>query len=274
MTIQEVADNFKKDLITSGFSNENIIKLFFCDEYGQDNKSRKMAEAFRLQLGDLHKKIEVKYYTDVSIGRPGSSADSDLGGKGALRHCQMGNGAFCFKLSCLVGRAKSFREGLNESGNPSSFFSGTNPQSIRLKYPTYSHSVLKYFAQSIVQAINKDKLLSKQPHLAQDVLNILPTNLNDYLVDSLTLNTKTIVLEMKINKAELIDALQKMGIQLPEPTSVRAVNLAPLCVEVSDFFGSAYSPFTKLDDSVSFLLDDYDELMHASEDIDDSIRPK
>ena len=274
VTVEEVAANFKADLLIPEFNNDNIVKLFFCDEYAQDNKAKKMAETFRDNLGELYRDLEVKYYTDVSIARPGPVVDSQMSTKAALRNLKMGNDLICFNLSCVVGNAKSFRHGLNESDTSLGFFSGGNTQYEKIIYPKFSHPILKQLADSLIMAVKNDKILSKRPNIAQEILNLIPTDLKYYLCQGLTLTCNNINLEMKINKEQLVNMLVKMGISLEGLSTESGLNNEKIVpsgwVDNDDFFGNINITYEALDDSVMFTpLEDYDEVLETlkSEDI-------
>lgn len=218
MTINDVAEHFKSDLVIRGFSNDNIVKLFFCDEYGQDNKSCRMAKQFREQLGKAHQAMEIKYYTDVSIGIPGTRIDGLLRAKGAVRSFQMTNDLFYFNLSCVVGRAKNFRQGLDETkaiASKSCFFI-SSPQK-KIKYPEFSHPILKRFAEELVKIVQSDKAFTRnQGIIIDELLQSLPRTITQYLVNSLTINCQNLKLDIRINKPLLESYLIKAGVISPK----------------------------------------------------------
>ncbi|MCW8470948.1 hypothetical protein OQJ19_09860 [Fluoribacter gormanii] len=233
LTIEKVAEHFIKDLVISNFSDKNIVKLFFCDECRLENKSRSMAEQFRKQLGESLQKIEIEYYSEVSLSVPGVEEHSLFGGaKGALKTLRMSNDIFDFNLTCLVGKAKTFRHGLNEKSSISALSSSVSSarffdsrvQQEKVKYPKYSHPILKNLAEKLVKLIQSDKLLSKnQEHIIDELLAFLPRDIKSYKESSIKFTGKSIKLEFTINKAILALYLNKLGITTEESETLESV---------------------------------------------------
>ncbi|WP_454783049.1 hypothetical protein [Legionella sp. WA2022007384] len=229
LTIESVAKNFITDLVIPNFSDKNVIKLFFCDEYRLENKSRCMAEQFRKQLGEALQKMEIEYYSKVSLTVPGIEAQSLFAGaKGAVKVLHMSNDVFDFNLTCLVGKAKMFRHGLNEQTSvsaPSSCllsarFFGRPLQHKKVEYPEYSHPILKELAKKFVRIIQSDKLLSKnQDNIIDELLSLLPRNIKSYMVGSTKFTGKSVKLEFNINKEILKLYLKELGIA-PEKSEI------------------------------------------------------
>ncbi len=217
LSIQEVAAHFQQDLMFAHFSNQNVVKLFFCDVYGQDEKSKEMAEAFRECLGKPHQSLDVNYYTDVCVSTQ-QKPDSQLRTKKGVRHVQITNPVFSFQLQCIVGSAKSFRQGLNEAGNPNTLFLSSTSKPQKITYPKYSHHFIRQLAEILVHAIQSDKILSQQQDsIISELLPLLPNKLSNYLVDGFQIEVENFVFEMKINKQKLLQYyMAKADISLPE----------------------------------------------------------
>lgn len=271
LTIDEVAENFKSDLMIEGFSNANIVKLFFCDEYAKKNKPRQMAEQFRTQLGESHQSMEIKYYTDVSIGLPGTATDGLLSSKGAVRAFQMKNDLFCFNFSGLVGRARAFRQGLDvvEDTSPYSFFSSAPTP---VKYPKFSHPVLNHLAHELVKMIQNDKFFSKnQSMIIDELLASLPLDISDYLVDSITISGKNMKFEMLINRSLLEAFLIKSGVIIEDKPIIspsKGANSKQSWIDESDYLGAIDTSFTAFHGDNSFALTDYEEMLDSEEQIE------
>ncbi|WP_238589428.1 hypothetical protein [Legionella cincinnatiensis] len=271
LTIEEVAKNFKSDLAIEGFSNNNIVKLFFCDEYARKNKPRQMAEQFRKQLGESHQAMEIKYYTDVSIGLPGTGTDGLLSSKGAVRAFQMKNDLFCFNLSCVVGRARAFRQGLDvvEDASKYNFFTSARKA---VEYPKFSHPILDHLAHELVNMIQHDKFFSKnQSVIIDELLGSLPLDISGYLVESLTITGKNLKFEMRINKSRLEEFLIKSGVIIEDESiasPARDTKQKQTWVDEDDYFGAVNTSFTDFHGDDFFALTDYEELLDSEDSLE------
>lgn len=272
LTIEEVAKNFKSDLVIEGFSNNNIVKLFFCDEYAKKNKPRQMAEQFRMKLGESHQSMEIKYYSDVSIGLPGGGTDGSLSSKGAVRAFQMESDLFCFNFLGVVGRARTFRQGLNvveDTSRKYDFFTSV-PKAV--KYPKFSHPILNHLARELVKMIQNDKFFSKnQSNIIAELLGSLPLDISDYLVDSLTISGKNMKFEMRINKSRLEEFLIKSGVIIedkPVTSPSKSTNSKPGWIDESDYLGAFDTSFTAFNGDSSLALPDYEEMLDSKEHLE------
>ena len=270
ISIDEIAERFTLDLISPKFNNDNIVKLFFCDEFAQDNKARRMAEQFRSRLDKAHENMEVKYYTDVSIGRPGTG-DEKFGAKLAVRQHQMNSNLFMFQLTCRAGNAKSFRHGLNEPANNSMQFFSPPLIDNSERFAEFSHPILIKLANAVTDVVLADKILGRnQEAIIKDIVDTLPNQVSDYLVDSLTIEAKNAVLQMKINKPLLKAYLLQEGVITSHddehlaPAQVHRTN--SVWIDEEDYLGISdkitTSDFTEIDnESTIFSLTDFNEVL-------------
>ncbi|WP_454786148.1 hypothetical protein [Legionella sp. WA2024007413] len=227
--IEDVAAHFTEDLVIPNFSDNNVIKLFFCDEYRQENKSRSMAEQFRKHLDKSLQKIEIEYYSEVSLSVPGAARSVLGGAKGALKTLHMTNDLFDLSLTCLAGKAKTFRHGLNEqpftsvsSFSVSARFFDPPRKPEKINYPEYSHPILQEFAEKLVRIIQCDKILSKNQHyLIGELLFLLPRDIKSYQVSGLKFTGKSIILEFNINKELLNLYLNQFAISPEQSESLQ-----------------------------------------------------
>ncbi|WP_115700406.1 hypothetical protein [Legionella sainthelensi] len=272
LTIEEVARNFKSDLVIEGFSNSNVVKLFFCDEYAKKNKPRQMAEQFRTELGDSHQSMEIKYYSDVSIGLPGTGTDGLLSSKGAVRAFQMKSDLFCFNFSGVVGRARAFRQGLDVVEDTSTKYDFFKSVPKTVKYPKFSHPMLHHLARELVKMIQNDKFFSKNQSLIIDeLLRSLPLDISDYLVDSITLNGKNMKFEMLINKSRLEEFLIKSGVIIedkPITSTSESTKSKHGWIDETDYLGVLDTSFTAFNGASSFALTDYEEMLDSEDPLE------
>lgn len=243
MTIDEVAANFESDLLSPKFSKDNVIKLYFCDASGKEHKARKMAVRFREQLSEPYQTIPVKYYTDVSIGIPGTYDPKDvLSSKMAKRSVRMSNELCHFNLVYVVGNAKSFRHELDEPKDvvhePQFFKSAVKA----IKYPKFAHPLLKQLAEGLVKIVQDDPIFARNAdEIIEELLKNLPRDLKSYLVDSLTITSGKLKLEMHINTPRLESYLSKLGVlPVSEPEHSSLVSKKPVkaWVDEEDFMGT------------------------------------
>jgi hypothetical protein len=243
MTIDEVAANFESDLLSPKFSKNNVIKLYFCDESGKEHKARKMAVRFREQLSEPYQTIPVKYYTDVSVGVPGSFyAEGLLNTKAAVRTLHMSNDLCHFNLLYVVGNAKSFRHELDapkDVVHEPQFFKRAAKAIV---YPKFAHPLLKQLAEGLVKIVLDDPIFARNAdEIIEELLKTLPRDLKSYLVDSLTITNGKLKLEMHINKPRLESYLSKLGVlPVSEPEHSTAVSKKPVqaWVDEEDFMGA------------------------------------
>lgn len=271
MTIKEVAERFKTDLVNEGFSSNNIVKLYFCDAYAKNNKPRKMAQEFRDQLAKSLKTMEIKYYSDVNICPPGIGVSDALSAKEALRSFPLKNDFFCFNLLCPVGRVREFRQGLNVIESRSTahpFFAGTSKP---IHYPEYSHVLLKQLAQQLVQMIQNDNVLAKNKSVIIDELLLcLPRTISEYLVDSLSITGKTMKFEMRINLEKLNDYLIKNKVIIKPITPIVDTQKAKQSwIDEEDYSEEINtSSFERLHLGSFLALTDYQEILDMEEQLE------
>ena len=268
LTIEQVAEHFKQDLMFGQFSNKNTVKLYFCDVHAKDEKAKKMAEAFRGNLGKSFQSLEVQYYTDVSISAPVTSANQEKGfasGKNASRIIQIQHPLLCFELSYLIGRAKEQRHGLSDKKPPvkTPFFSSSKA---RFTIPEFSHPLLQKFAESIISFIQEDKLLSKkQDEVIKELFAILPTDLKEYAVDSVTLRNTNLKITLKINKSLLKEFLKQDHLAPEEKASSAQKDKTDTVksgwVDSEDLLEEEHFSFSRPTELLDFKnLEDYSEL--------------
>ncbi len=215
LSVQEIAQHFQQDLMLEGFSNNNTVKLYFCDVHAQDEKAKKMAMAFREQLGKDYSTMDVQYYTDVSICYPTSTPQEDKelsNRKLAFGAIEMKSPLFAFRLKYPIGRAKEYRHSLNEEQKQESssrFFKSKPPP---VDYSKFTNPLIKKFAENLVRFIQEDKLLSKkQEEIIKELFAILPDNINDYLGNKLTIKGTNLHLTLMINKPLFLEFLKAEG---------------------------------------------------------------